>query len=141
MTVKIQFEFATAQEAANFLAKHAPTTEAPGKPDTSKAAATTAKTTPAASAGSSSAGASSTAGAASPKETEKKADPKPDVPTYEKSGIPEKIKAAVDKDKPGVIKLLGEFGVKKGGELKPEQFTDFTAKIDALLAGGGEDLT
>lgn len=140
MTVKIQFEFATALEAANFLAKQG--TEAPGKPDTSKPAATTAKTTPAANAGSSSAAASSTAAAATPKETEKpKADPKPDVPTYEKSGIPEKIKAAVDKDKPGVIKLLGEFGVKKGGELKPEQFADFTAKIDALLAGGGEDLS
>lgn len=142
MTVKIQFEFATALEAANFLAKQAG--EAPGKPDTSKPAGTTAKPTPAANAGSSNAGASSTAGAASPKDKEPekvKAETKPDVPTYEKSGIPEKIKAAVDKDKPGVIKLLGEFGVKKGGELKPEQFADFTAKIDALLAGGGEDLS
>lgn len=55
------------------------------------------------------------------------------IPTYEKSGIPEKIAALVGKDRPGAIALLAKFGA-KGGELKPEQFADFTAEIDGLLS-------
>ena len=56
----------------------------------------------------------------------------PAVP-YEKSGIPEKIAAAVGGGKRAeVIALLTKFGAKKGGELKAEQFAAFTAEIDAL---------
>lgn len=110
MSVKIELVFASVQEAANALARlGAPTTAAP---------------------------------AASPSPAEPKADaaekatPKADAPTYEKSGLPEKIKAAVGKDKAGVVALLKEFGVAKGPELKPDQFAAFGEKIDALLAGG-----
>ena len=131
MTVKIELTFANLDEAAAFLA---------GK---TKAAADTGTVKPDPKSGkSSTAGAAAepssakTEAAASTPKTE--ATKPADVPTYEKSGIPEKIKAAVDKDKTKVIALLGEFGVKKGGELKPEQFADFTTKIDALLAGGDD---
>lgn len=135
MTVKIELTFANLDEATAFLAgKTGAAVIAADKPKAADpkpkaektAAAETAKpadTKPSA----------DTAPAAAPAEK-----PKADVPTYEKSGIPEKIKTMVDKDKAKVIALLGEFGVKKGGELKPEQFADFTAKIDALLAGGDD---
>ena len=140
MSVKIEFVFASVQEAANALARlGAPTTAAPTPAATEKAATAKAETkketggTPAS---------SSAAPAASPASAEPKADvaekpaPKADAPTYEKSGLPEKIKAAVGKDKAGVVALLKEFGVTKGPELKPEQFAAFGEKIDALLAGG-----
>ena len=140
MSVKIEFVFASVQEAANALARlGAPTTAAPAPAATEKAATTKAEPkketggTPAS---------SSAAPAASPSPAEPKADaaekatPKADAPTYEKSGLPEKIKAAVGKDKAGVVALLKEFGVSKGPELKPDQFVAFGEKIDALLAGG-----
>jgi len=140
MSVKIELVFASVQEAANALAKlGAPTTAAPAPAATEKAATTKAEPkketggTPAS---------SSAAPAASPSPAEPKADaaekatPKADAPTYEKSGLPEKIKAAVGKDKAGVVALLKEFGVSKGPELKPDQFAAFGEKIDALLAGG-----
>ena len=131
--IELRLTFPTVEEAAAFLAgktkaaAETGTTGKPGgavktdKPADSKPSADTVKTA-----------------ASEPKaETTK---PAADVPSYEKSGIPEKIQTMVGKDKPAIIKLLGEFGVKKGGELKPEQFADFTKKIDALL-GGGEDLS
>ena len=140
MSVKIELVFASVQEAANALAKlGAPTTAAPTPAAPEKAATAKAETkketggTPAS---------SSAAPAASPAPAEPKADaaekatPKADAPTYEKSGLPEKIKAAVGKDKAGVVALLKEFGVSKGPELKPDQFAAFGEKIDALLAGG-----
>lgn len=140
MSVKIELVFASVQEAANALAKlGAPTTAAPTPAATEKAATTKAEPkketggTPAS---------SSAAPAASPSPAEPKADaaekatPKADAPTYEKSGLPEKIKTAVGKDKAGVVALLKEFGVSKGPELKPDQFAAFGEKIDALLAGG-----
>lgn len=140
MSVKIELVFASVQEAANALAKlGAPTTAAPTPAAPEKAATAKAETkketggTPAS---------SSAAPAASPASAEPKADaaekaaPKADAPAYEKSGLPEKIKAAVGKDKAGVVALLKEFGVTKGPELKPEQFAAFGEKIDALLAGG-----
>lgn len=140
MSVKIEFVFASVQEAANALAKlGAPTTAAPTPAATEKAA--TPKADPKKETGGSPAS-SSAAPAASPASAEPKADaaekatPKADAPTYEKSGLPEKIKAAVGKDKAGVVALLKEFGVTKGPELKPEQFAAFGEKIDALLAGG-----
>ena len=140
MSVKIELVFASVQEAANALAKlGAPTTAAPSPAATEKAA--TPKADPKKETGGSPAS-SSAAPAASPASAEPKADvaekpaPKADAPTYEKSGLPEKIKAAVGKDKAGVVALLKEFGVTKGPELKPEQFAAFGEKIDALLAGG-----
>ena len=140
MSVKIELVFASVQEAANALAKlGAPTTAAPAPAATEKAA--TPKADPKKETGGTPAS-SSAAPAASPASAEPKADaaekatPKADAPTYEKSGLPEKIKAAVGKDKAGVVALLKEFGVTKGPELKPEQFAAFGEKIDALLAGG-----
>ncbi|HRT30745.1 MAG TPA: hypothetical protein P5527_13205 [Kiritimatiellia bacterium] len=140
MSVKIELVFASVQEAANALAKlGAPTTAAPTPAAPEKAA--TPKADPKKETGGSPAS-SSAAPAASPASAEPKADaaekatPKADAPTYEKSGLPEKIKAAVGKDKAGVVALLKEFGVSKGPELKPDQFAAFGEKIDALLAGG-----
>ena len=140
MSVKIELVFASVQEAANALAKlGAPTTAAPTPAAPEKAA--TPKADPKKETGGTPAS-SSAAPAASPSPAEPKADavekatPKADAPTYEKSGLPEKIKAAVGKDKAGVVALLKEFGVAKGPELKPDQFAAFGEKIDALLAGG-----
>lgn len=140
MSVKIELVFASVQEAANALAKlGAPTTAAPTPAAPEKAA--TPKADPKKETGGSPAS-SSAAPAASPASAEPKADaaekatPKADAPTYEKSGLPEKIKTAVGKDKAGVVALLKEFGVSKGPELKPDQFAAFGEKIDALLAGG-----
>lgn len=140
MSVELKLVFASVQEAANALAKlGAPTTAAPTPAAPEKAA--TPKADPKKETGGSPAS-SSAAPAASPASAEPKADaaekatPKADAPTYEKSGLPEKIKAAVGKDKAGVVALLKEFGVSKGPELKPDQFVAFGEKIDALLAGG-----
>lgn len=140
MSVKIELVFASVQEAANALAKlGAPTTAAPTPAATEKAAtakAETKKETGGTPASSSAAPAASPASAEPKADAAEKATPKADAPTYEKSGLPEKIKAAVGKDKAGVVALLKEFGVTKGPELKPEQFAAFGEKIDALLAGG-----
>ena len=140
MSVELKLVFASVQEAANALARlGAPTTAAPTPAAPEKAA--TPKADPKKETGGSPAS-SSAAPAASPASAEPKADaaekatPKADAPTYEKSGLPEKIKTAVGKDKAGVVALLKEFGVTKGPELKPEQFAAFGEKIDALLAGG-----
>jgi len=52
---------------------------------------------------------------------------------YEKSGLPEKIAAAVGGGKRAeIVALLAKFGAKKGGELKPDQFQAFGAELDAL---------
>ncbi len=140
MSVKIELVFASVQEAANALAKlGAPTTAAPTPAAPEKAAtakAETKKETGGTPASSSAAPAASPASAEPKADAAEKATPKADAPTYEKSGLPEKIKAAVGKDKAGVVALLKEFGVSKGPELKPDQFAAFGEKIDALLAGG-----
>lgn len=140
MSVELKLVFASVQEAANALAKlGAPTTAAPTPAAPEKAAtakAETKKETGGTPASSSAAPAASPASAEPKADAAEKATPKADAPTYEKSGLPEKIKAAVGKDKAGVVALLKEFGVTKGPELKPEQFAAFGEKIDALLAGG-----
>lgn len=140
MSVELKLVFASVQEAANALAKlGAPTTAAPTPAAPEKAATTKAepkKETAGTQASSSAAPAASPASAEPKADAAEKATPKADAPTYEKSGLPEKIKAAVGKDKAGVVALLKEFGVSKGPELKPEQFAAFGEKIDALLAGG-----
>lgn len=140
MSVELKLVFASVQEAANALAKlGAPTTAAPTPAAPEKAAtakAETKKETGGTPASSSAAPAASPASAEPKADAAEKATPKADAPTYEKSGLPEKIKAAVGKDKAGVVALLKEFGVSKGPELKPDQFAAFGEKIDALLAGG-----
>ena len=140
MSVELKLVFASVQEAANALARlGAPTTAAPAPAATEKAATTKAepkKETGGTPASSSAAPAASPASAEPKADAAEKATPKADAPTYEKSGLPEKIKAAVGKDKAGVVALLKEFGVTKGPELKPDQFAAFGEKIDALLAGG-----
>ena len=140
MSVELKLVFASVQEAANALARlGAPTTAAPAPAAPEKAATTKAepkKETGGTPASSSAAPAASPASAEPKADAAEKATPKADAPTYEKSGLPEKIKAAVGKDKAGVVALLKEFGVTKGPELKPEQFAAFGEKIDALLAGG-----
>lgn len=141
MSVELKLVFASVQEAANALAKlGAPTTAAPAsaKQETAATPAAPKETKAKDSAGTPAS--SSAAPAVSPAAAEPKAaateTPKADTPTYEKSGLPEKIKTAVGKDKAGVIALLKEFGVAKGPELKPEQFTAFGEKIDALIGSG-----
>lgn len=140
MSVELKLVFASVQEAANALAKlGAPTTAAPTPAAPEKAAtakAETKKETGGTPASSSAAPAASPASAEPKADAAEKATPKADAPTYEKSGLPEKIKTAVGKDKAGVVALLKEFGVSKGPELKPDQFVAFGEKIDALLAGG-----
>ncbi len=141
MSVELKLVFASVQEAANALARlGAPTTAAPAPAATEKAATTakaeTKKETGGTPASSSAAPAASPASAEPKADAAEKATPKADAPTYEKSGLPEKIKTAVGKDKAGVVALLKEFGVSKGPELKPDQFAAFGEKIDALLAGG-----
>ena len=133
--IKIELAFGTAAEAAQALALLAGNTPKP-EAQAPKDKPTTGKSNSAAGAGEPSS--AKPQAAASTKSTE--TTPQSDVPTYEKSGIPEKIKALVATKKDDVIKLLAEFGAKKGGDLKPEQFKDFTAKIDALAAAG-EDLS
>lgn len=141
MSVKIELVFASVQEAQNALAKLGAPTAAVPAPAAPEKAATTAKADPKKETAGSPAS-SSADPAASPASAEPKADaaekpaPKADAPTYEKSGLPEKIKTAVGKDKAGVVALLKEFGVAKGPELKPEQFAAFGEKIDALLGAG-----
>lgn len=140
MSVELKLVFASVQEAANALAKlGAPTTAVPAaakpEPAATPAAPKEAKTKESAGTPAS----SSAAPAASPASAEPKAaaaEKPADTPTYEKSGLPEKIKQAVGKDKAGVIALLKEFGVAKGPELKPEQFAAFGEKIDALIGAG-----
>lgn len=137
MSVKIELVFASVQEAANALARlGAPTTAAPAPAATEKAA-TTVKAEPKKEPVAETAKSADTKPSADTAKTDAPAEkPKADAPTYEKSGLPEKIKAAVGKDKAGVVALLKEFGVSKGPELKPDQFAAFGEKIDALLAGG-----
>ena len=116
------------------MSESAPTPAAPEKAATPKA--DPKKETGGSPASSSAAPAASPASAEPKADAAEKATPKADAPTYEKSGLPEKIKTAVGKDKAGVVALLKEFGVSKGPELKPDQFAAFGEKIDALLAGG-----
>lgn len=140
MSVELKLVFASVQEAANALARlNAVPPAAASGPASPAQAATPAKDTPKTKESAGSPASSSAAAAASPASAEPKAaaaEKPADTPTYEKSGLPEKIKTAVGKDKAGVVALLKEFGVSKGPELKPEQFAAFGEKIDALLAGG-----
>jgi hypothetical protein len=72
--------------------------------------------------------------------TQPSASPSPSTPAvvdYTKTGLPEKIAAAAAKDRTATVALLTKFGVKKGPELKPEQFAEFGVEVDKLLAAEG----
>lgn len=89
---------------------------------------------------------------ATPKETappaasETKAPAAPD--TYEKTGLGEKIAAFLgEKEAPGyaerragLVTLLTQFSVKKGPELKPDQFAAFGEAFEKLANPAEEDL-
>jgi hypothetical protein len=67
--------------------------------------------------------------------------------TYEKTGFAEKIAGYLGvKESEGyadrrakLVALLTSFDVKKGPDLKPEQFADFGAKLEALVAPAAEE--
>jgi len=64
--------------------------------------------------------------------------------TYETTAIPGKVAEAVKKNRDAVVALLGQFQAEKDGKpsakwLKPEQFDEFEAAIDKILAPS-EDL-
>lgn len=62
---------------------------------------------------------------------------------YKDTGIGELIQQMVQsKGKEPVVALLGKYGAKKGGELKPEQFDAFKAEIEGILnPAAGDDLS
>ena len=141
MSVELKLVFASVQEAANALARlnAVPPAAASGPASPAQAATPAAPKEAKAKEPAGTPASSSAAPADSPASAEPKAaaaEKPADTPTYEKSGLPEKIKQAVGKDKAGVIALLKEFGVAKGPELKPEQFAAFGEKIDALIGAG-----
>lgn len=138
--VEIKLTFATLDEAIAYLAKGTPTIAPQPDPKPEKAArapkpdakhqADSAATGNAPATASTAVSATST-----PADTETV-----EVPTYEKSGISEKITGYVGgKDTEGyaerrqqILDLLAEFKVANGKLLKPEQFTPFLAKLNAL---------
>ncbi len=139
--VEIKLTFATVDEAIAYLAKS--TSSGSAQPDPKPEKATRAPK-PEAAKPQAEVAASGTAPASAPaaaSATSAPADTKQaDVPTYEKSGISEKITGYVgSKDAEGyaerrqqIVDLLAEFKVANGKLLKPEQFTPFLAKLNAL---------
>lgn len=139
--VEIKLTFATIDEAIAYLAKSTPTSAAQpdAKPEKAARAPKPEAAKPqaeAAATGTAPASAPAVASATStPADTETV-----EVPTYEKSGISEKITGYVGgKDTEGyaerrqqIVDLLAEFKVANGKLLKPEQFTPFLAKLNAL---------
>ena len=150
--VELKLTFASTDDAIAFLAHRSAIAGATGQvaqPDPALAAETTKPGKPAK---------TEVAAATKPSANEQKKDEKAAAPVtpatdakpaaaeaktvkYEDTGIAEKIAAALgDKAAEGyaerrtaVVALLTEFGVKKGPELKPEQYESFTARINALL--------
>lgn len=49
------------------------------------------------------------------------------------------LKVNQEKGRPAIEELLSGFGVKKGPELKPEQYAEFVAAAETLLAGDEDD--
>jgi hypothetical protein len=123
MSLEIKFSFSTIEAAMAFLAMTGQEpakaeVQAPKPVKTEKPAAPTAPV-------------------ATPPTAEAAPAVAPATPvSYEKSGIPEKIAAAVSPTggkRAEVIALLAKFGAKKGGELKPADFAKFSQEIDALM--------
>lgn len=127
--VTLTYTFASEQEALDFLAGRNP--EKGDKP--------AGKSAPkeAAAASSPSADKKEPAKTAAPAKDPAPAEAKPVA--YADSGLPMMIKDAVGRDREGVVALLKEFGVSKGGDLKPEQFDAFKAKI--VKVGVSDDLS
>ncbi len=143
--VKIELQFTTVAEAVAFLtagsgaAPAAVVTAAPAsaskpKKETGAPKPDAKPQEDAAASGAQTATASAVASAQSP------APDEAPLPTYEKSGIGEKIQAHIGaKDTEGyterrqqIVDLLAEFGVPSGKALKPLQFASFLAKLNAL---------
>lgn len=144
MTIKVEFTFGTANEAAEFFnliadaeggePGNAPAKRGPGRPR---------KTTEPASSSAPTAGTQPTAEVVKDVAQETKVEPSvPDTKsklTYEQTGISSKIQSAVASGKRDVaVATLRAFGVNKGTELKPEQFSEFEAALDKALAGEGD---
>jgi 3-oxoacyl-ACP reductase-like protein len=119
--ISITLQYATVQEAQVALAK---LNGAENKDKPAPKSATTDK--PAAS--------SPTASAPAP------APAAPAAKKYEDTKLPDLIRAAAAKDKPAVVALLAKFGVKKGTELKVEQFDEFEAAVKPIAEGEAEAL-
>ena len=117
--ISITLQYASVQEAQVALAK---LSGAESKDKASPKSATTDKPAPS----------SPTASAPAP------APAAPAVKEYEKTKLPDLIRAAAAKDKAATVATLAKFGVKKGTELKPEQFDDFEVAIKPLAEA--EDL-
>lgn len=128
---------AKAEAKAPTKAKKSAETEKPAAtpspaPETEKATATTA----------------SEAGQKSSSPTTSATNSAPAVTDYLKTGIPDKIAAYLgEKDAAGyadrrasVVALLTSFSVKKGPELKAEQFAEFESKLDAIVAPADDDI-
>lgn len=152
MTVEVKLTFASIDEATAFFAgKQAPTSTPAPAPTKPAKTAPAADTKPPAAPQPSPAQEQKDPASAKPSPDTKQPEaekPKAETPTYEKSGIGEKIANYLgDKNSEGygdrrakIVGLLAEFNVKSGKELKPEQFGDFTTKLNAVTAPG-EDLS
>jgi len=131
MTVRITLEYSTAAEAVAALSKLAGDAQAPkveraqstgGKPSQVKEGAGTA-----------SAPSQPTAPAAPA------AAPAAKARLYTDTGLSDLINACVKAGKMAEAKkILSDFGVTKGPELKPEQFDDAIAKFTALGASSAD---
>lgn len=137
--VEIKLTFATLDEAIAYLAKDRlaqPETSAPAKTDKPKKEASAPKPVAEPQKAAADSGAQLVTAEAGASASTSQAE----VPTYEKSGIGEKISGYVgSKDADGyaarrqqIVDLLAEFNVANGKLLKPEQFTPFLAKLNAL---------
>ena len=132
---------AFAAHAATFLAdaKEAPVAAA-GKPaDKKDSKAKHAETQPTASPAPAAPATPATESKPQPAAEPEKAKPV----EYKDTGIGELIQQMVQsKGKEPVVALLGKYGAKKGGELKPEQFAEFKAEIEGILNPAvGDDLS
>lgn len=56
-----------------------------------------------------------------------------DTPAVEYKQVADAITLLVSRDRPKAVEILSGFGVKKGPELKPEQYADVLAQIQAAL--------
>lgn len=146
--VTLTYAFLTAANAAAFAA-HAATFDSGakelaiptlGKPSADKKDSK-AKPAETPSTASPAPAASATPPAASPSPAPAPAEPTKPAVKYEDTGIGELIQKMVQKDRAAAVALLTKFGVKKGSELKPEQYDAFKTEAEiALVITTTEDL-
>ncbi len=132
MSLKVTFEFATADEAITAIARmrgEAKPEAAAPKPDGAKAEKAAKPEKAAASAPTASA-APAAASATQPSASSTQVD-------Y--AGVAERITKGVASHRAEVIALLAKFGAKNGKELKPEQYAEFAAVMDELLKPAAEE--